>query len=316
MSRYETALLDAKDVRIFCEMAFGTTSFSAVPDRHVSPSEIGRRVNLDEKTVRIRVKKMEDDGFIKYYQVMPNLGLFGLGLVGFYRLYSETLATKYNLLNKLHDMPNLVEFIDYLGQFVSVAVAGSDPDKIKLSVDELAHEFMLGARETHQKQTPACKLKPDNLDWQIIKELRYSARRSSSDLAKALRITPRMADYRTGRLLDSGAMLVRATIDPTKQTGLTFYELELTVDTDHQTAVVSELERRFGERLWSTIASRGVLFASLFGFSLGEAEDGAIDAGKIRGVKSSLPFVLKKTLEPRGPNWIDRLIERKLEAPP
>ncbi|HZW84758.1 MAG TPA: winged helix-turn-helix transcriptional regulator, partial [Nitrososphaerales archaeon] len=272
--------MDAKDVRIFCEMAFGTTSFSEVPDRHVGPSEIGRRVGLDEKTVRIRVKKMEEDGFIKYYQVMPNLNLFGLGLVGSYKLYSETLSTKYNLLSKLQEVPNLVEFIDYMGQFVSVAVAGSNPGEIKRSIDELAHEFMLGARETHRRQTPMCKLKPDNLDWQIVKELRYSARRSPTDLAKALRITPRMAEYRIGRLLDSGAMLVRATIDPTRQTGLTFYELELTVDIQHQDAVAAELETRFGERLWSTLASKGVLFASLFGFSLGEAEDGAIDAGK------------------------------------
>jgi DNA-binding Lrp family transcriptional regulator len=307
--------LDAKDVRIFCEMAFGTTSFSTVPDRQVSPSEIGRRVGLDEKTVRIRVRKMEEDGFIKYYQVMPNLNLFGLGLMGFYRLSNETLATKYNLMSKLHDVPNLVEFIDYLGQFVTVAVAGSDPGEIQRLIDGLTREFMLGARETHQRQIPVSKLKPDILDWQIIKELRYSARRSSTDLAKALRITPRMAEYRIGRLLDSGGMLVRATIDPTRQTGLTFYELELAVDTQHQGAVAAELDKKFGERLWSTVASRGVLFASLFGFSLGEAEDGAIDAGKIEGVKSSLPFVLKKTMEPRGPNWIDRLIEAKLPSP-
>ena len=314
MSRLETALLDAKDVRIFCEMAFGTTSFSAVPDRQVSPSEIGRRVGLDEKTVRIRVKKMENDGFINYYQVMPNLNLFGLGLIGSYRLHNETLGTKYNLMSKLHDVPNLVEFVDYLGQVVSVAMAGSDAGEIRRTIDGLSREFMLGVRETHQRQVAACRMKPDDLDWQIIKELRYSARRSSMDLAKALRITPRMAEYRIGRLLDSGAMLVRASIDPTRQTGLTFYELELTVDSEHQSAVAAELERKFGERLWSTLASKGVLFASLFGFSLGEAEDGAMDAGKIRGVKSSLPFVLKKTIEPRGPNWIDRLIEAKLPA--
>jgi DNA-binding Lrp family transcriptional regulator len=153
--------LDAKDVRIFCEMAFGTTSFSTVPDRQVSPSEIGRRVGLDEKTVRIRVKKMEDDGFIKYYQVMPNLNLFGLGLIGFYRLSNETLATKYNLISKLDDVPNIVEFIDYLGQSVLVAVAGSDAGEIQQSINGLTREFMLGARETHRRQVPVCRLKPD-----------------------------------------------------------------------------------------------------------------------------------------------------------
>jgi DNA-binding Lrp family transcriptional regulator len=302
------------DVRIFCEMAFGTTSFSAIQDRHVSPSEIGRKVGLDEKTVRVRVKKMEDDGFIKYYQVMPNLNLFGLGRVGFYRLEALNLQTKYNLVERTHEIPFVVETIDYLGPAVSVAIAGSTPQEIQGVAERLASEFELSRRELHQRQTMECALRPDNLDWQIIKELRYSARRSSTDLAKTLAITPRMAEYRIGRLLDSGAMLVRAAIDPRKQTGLAFYELELSVDEQHQASVAGELSARFGERLWSTLSSGSVLIASLFGFSMGEAEDAAINSGKIPGVKSCLPYLLKDTIEPRGPNWIDRLIEERLPS--
>jgi DNA-binding Lrp family transcriptional regulator len=306
--------LDAKDVRIFCEMAFGTTSFSAIQDRRVSPSEIGRKVGLDEKTVRVRVKKMEDDGFIKYYQVVPNLNLFGLGRVGFYRLEALNLQTKYNLLNRTDETPFVVETIDYLGQTVSVAIAGPTANEIQQVVDKLTSEFELHARELHQRQTTECNLRPDNLDWQVIKELRYSARRSSTDLAKALSITSRMADYRIGRLLDSGAMLVRAAIDARKQTGLVFYELELAVDGQHQRSVTAELGAKFGERLWSTLSSKGVLVASMFGFSLGEVEDTAIDSSKIKGVGSCLLYLLKDTIEPRGPNWIDRLIEERLST--
>ncbi len=306
--------MDAKDVRIFCEMAFGTTSFSAIQDRHVSPSEIGKKVGLDEKTVRIRVKKMEDDGFIKYYQVVPNLNLFGLGHLGFYRMESLTLQTKYNLVEQTHTTPFLVETIDYLGHIVSVAIAGRTPGEIHEIAEQLASKFELARREIHHRQTAECALRPDNLDWQIIKELRYSARRNSTDLAKALDITPRMVEYRIGKLLDSGAMLMRATIDPGKQTGLVFYELELSVDALHQSAVASELRARFGERLWSTLSSKGVLIASVFGFSMGEVEDAAIDSGKIQRVKSCLPYLLKDTIEPRGPNWIDRLIEQKLDG--
>jgi len=67
--------LDAKDVRIFCEIAFKGLDYDSFTDRRVSPLAIGRKLGLDEKTVRVRVKKMENDGFIKYYQVMPSLAL-------------------------------------------------------------------------------------------------------------------------------------------------------------------------------------------------------------------------------------------------
>lgn len=304
--------MDAKDVRIFCEMAFGTTSFSAIQDRRVSPSDIGRKVGLDEKTVRLRVKKMEENGFIKYYQVMPNLNLLGLPYVGFYRLEALNLQTKYNVVKRTHETPFVVETIDYLGQTISIAIAGSVPSGAQLVADRLASEFELHRREFHQRQVVVPSLRPDNLDWQVMKELRYSARRSSTDLAKALSITPRMADYRIGRLLDSGALLVRATIDPRKQTGLVFYELEVSTDLQHQTSVAEELTTKFGERLWSTVPSKGGLIASLFGFSIGEAEDAAIDAARIKWVDSCFPYLLKETIEPRGPNWIDRMIDERL----
>ncbi len=75
-------------------------SFSAIRDRNVSPSEIGRKVGIDEKTVRVRVKKMEGDGFIKYYQVAPNLSLFGLNEIRFYRLQALSIMTKDRLLDR------------------------------------------------------------------------------------------------------------------------------------------------------------------------------------------------------------------------
>lgn len=63
--------MDAKDVWIFCEIAFKGIDYDSFTDRRVSPSAIGRKLGLDEKTVRSRVKKMENDGFIKYIRLCP-----------------------------------------------------------------------------------------------------------------------------------------------------------------------------------------------------------------------------------------------------
>jgi DNA-binding Lrp family transcriptional regulator len=304
--------MDAKDVRIFCEMAFGTTSFSTVRDRQVSPSAIGKAVGLDEKTVRVRIKKMEEDGFIKHYQVVPGLSLLGLNSTGSYRFEALNLATKRRVVEYTHEIPRVLETLDYLGPAVSISFAGSSPAEIQKSADDVASRFELSKWSLHEAAVRNCLHRMDRTDWRIIKEMRYSARRSTTDLAKSLSITTRMAEYRIGRLLESGAMLVHASIDPRKQTGLMFYELEMSLDEGDQALVARLLAESHREGLWSTMTSSGVMIASMFGFSLGEPEDAAIDAAKLEGVKSCTLYVLKEAIEPRGPNWIDVRIEDQL----
>lgn len=304
--------MDAKDVRIFCEMAFGTTSFSIVRDRHVSPSAIGKAVGLDEKTVRVRISKMEREGFIKHYQVVPNLSLLGLKNTGSYRFEALNLATKRRVVEYTNEIPRVLETLDYLGPNVSISFAGSSPGEVQESAEGVAARFELSKWSLHEVRLRDCLYRMDGTDWRIIKEMRYSARRSTTDLAKALSITTRMAEYRIGRLLESGAMLVHASIDPRKQTGLVFYELELTVDEDDREVVVRMIAKKHGERLWSTMASGTVMIASMFGFSLGEPEDSAIETAKFEGVKSCTLYVLKEAIEPRGPNWIDVEIEDRV----
>src|SRR3989442_3015617 len=92
--RGRTNKLDAKDVRIFCEMAFKNPKFNAFRDRHISPAGIGRSIGLDEKTVRVRGRKMWDEGVIKYYQALRILARFGLSTVGSYRVEALNLQTK------------------------------------------------------------------------------------------------------------------------------------------------------------------------------------------------------------------------------
>jgi len=306
--------MDAKDVRIFCEMAFTSTSFSAVRDRHVSPSAIGKTIGLDEKTVRIRIRKMEEDGFIKHYQVFPSLSLFGLNIIGLYRFEALNLATKRNVIEYTHQVPRVLETLDYLGQAVSISFAGASPQDVQESANAMASRFELSKWSLHEAKVRDSPHHMDRIDWRIVKELRYSARRSTTDLARALAITTRMAEYRTGRLLESGAMVVQASIDPRKQTGLVFYELELSLAEASQASVARLLAERHGEKLWSTMTSNRVMLASLFGFSLGEPEDAALEAAKLEGVKSCTLYILKEAIEPRGPNWIDREIEHQLEG--
>ena len=307
--------MDAKDVRIFCEIAFKGLDYDSFTDRRVSPLAIGRKLGLDEKTVRVRVKKMEDDGFIKYYQAMPSLALFQLKNTNTYRFEALNIATKHRVIEYIQELPFIVEAIDYLGQVVSVSISGTSSEEIDQVASGLASRFelykwILGSRIIREPVSVA-----DRLDWQIIQELRYDALSGVKELSESLSITPRMIEYRIKKLLGSDMLLVRAIISSQKQQGLIFYELEMSVDETKQYEVIKRLSEIYAEKLWSvrTLAA-GVLLANFFAFTLAEPEEAYVNTLKLEGVKSCSLFIFKETVEPKKPNWMDRLIEQKIAS--
>ena len=307
--------MDAKDVRIFCEIAFKGLDYDSFTDRRVSPLAIGRKLGLDEKTVRVRVKKMEDDGFIKYYQAMPSLALFQLKNMNSYRFEALNIATKHRVIEHVQELPFIVEAIDYLGQVVSVSITGTSSKEIDQVASGLTNRFelykwILGSRIIKEPVSVA-----DRLDWQIIQELRYDALSSVKELSESLSITPRMVEYRIKKLLGSDMLLVRAIINSQKQQGLIFYELEMSVDETKRYEVIKRLSEIYAEKLWSvrTLAA-GVLLANFFAFTLAEPEEAYVTTLKLEGVRSCSLFIFKETIEPKRPNWMDGLIEQKIAS--
>lgn len=205
--------MDAKDVRIFCEIAFKGLDYDSFTDRRVSPLAIGRKLGLDEKTVRVRIKKMEDDGFIKYYQAMPSLALFQLKNMNTYRFEALNIATKHRVIEHVQEFSFIVEAIDYLGKVVSISITGTSSEAIDQVASGLANRF-----ELYKWILGGCIIKEpvsvaDRLDWQIIQELRYDALSGIKVVSESLSITPRMVEYRIKKLLGSEMLLVRAIIN-------------------------------------------------------------------------------------------------------
>jgi len=307
--------MDATDVRIFCELAFKEMGSRAFTERRLSPAGIAKKLGLDEKTVRLRVRRMEEAGFIKYYQITPELALFGLKCLALYRFEAMNIATKSGVVKYLGGLPGVVEVFDYLGPTLSVSVAGASATRVQQLGDEIAGRFELKTMKLGERSLGEPRSRPDRLDWRIIERLRYDARSTSKEVAEALSITPRMAEYRIRRITESGAVLVRAAINPQKQEGLVFYELGVTIKPERKNAIVAEVKEKSGEKLWSLrVPATGVLLLNLFGFTLGEAEEAALELLKIRGVRWCSLLILKEILEPPRPNWIDVLIQEEIGA--
>jgi len=296
-------------------MAFLEQNYVEFRERRPSAAKMGKKLELDEKTVRVRVNKMEQSGFVKYYQATPSLALFGMRRVSIFRFEALNLSTKYALINRLHEVPRLVESSDYLGPFIKGSIAGASSEEARIEAEGLAAHYELSTELLGDREIVAPTSRLDMLDWQIIKELRYDAESSDKNLAEVLRVTQRVIGYRVSKLLGSGAIKIRAVIDPQRQAGLVFYELELHVEVQTQDVVSRWLKESRGDRLWNLSSPKlGVLLASLFCFTLAEPEESVIEALKHKGVKRCILFILKEVIEPKRPNWIDLLIDLRLAS--
>jgi len=296
-------------------MAFADPSYKEFEKRHPSAAALGRRLGLDKKTVRVRVNRMEESGFIKYYQATPNLSLFGMHVVSLFRFEALNLPTKNAIVNHLHEVPGLVESSDYIGPFLAANITGATREEARKGADYLASRYELGTAVLGSRQIRDSVSRLDSLDWRVIKSLRYDARSSDRDLAEELSVTERMAGYRISRLLRSGAIQTKAVIDPRRQAGLLFYELELTIDPQRRDAVSRWLRGKYGEKLWNLSSpTADVILASLFCFSIAEPEESVMEVLRVEGVRRCLLFILKEIIEPKRPNWIDSAIESRIPS--
>jgi len=296
-------------------MAFTDSGYEEFEERHPSAADLGRKLGLDKKTVRVRVNRMEESGFIKYYQATPSLGLFGMQVVSLFRFEALNLSTKNAIVNRLHEVPRLVETSDYLGPFLTGSIAGATREEARNGADYLASRYELGTTTLGSRTIKAPVSHLDNLDWQVMKGLRYDARSSDRDLSESLSVTERMVGYRISKLLRSGAIRTKAVIDPRKQAGLVFYELELVIDPQKRGAVSGWLREKYGDRLWNMRSpTADMILAGLFGFTIAEPEVSAVEALGLEGVRRCMLFILKEVIEPKRPNWIDSQIESKLQS--
>lgn len=305
--------MDSTDARILCEIAFRDRGYEEFEERHPSAADLGRKLDLDKKTVRARVKRMEDSGFIKYYQTIPNLGLFGIQVISHFRFEALNLSTKNAIINHIHEVPRLVDSYDYLGPFLACSMAGATREEARKGADYLASRYELGAVVLGSRAIKEPAFRMDDLDWQIIRGLRYDAESSDRDLAEALSVTERIVGYRISKLMKTGAIRTQAILDPRRQAGLLFYELELAIDPQRRGAISKWLEERHSNELWNLSSpTADLILANLFCFTIAEPETSVLDVLKLEGVKHCRLFILKEVIEPKRPNWIDSLIDARL----
>jgi DNA-binding Lrp family transcriptional regulator len=304
--------MDAQDIRIFCALAISGPPETLLPTRTPGLRRIAHGLGLDEKTVRVRLRRLEEDGFIKYYQAAPNLALLGMSSEVTYRFEAVNVATKLEALRYAQAQVGMVEALDFLGGSFVVTGAGETVDRAVELGKRIAHRFELDRFEQGRRTLEPCEVRLPPLDWRIIERMRYDARAPVGEVAGALGMTPRMVRYRLGRIRASGAVTIRPVIDARRQVGLILYRLTVTTQAEDRADVLHGLKRRLGDSIWAVrVSHAGPLLVDMFGVNLAEPEEAVVQALEVDGVQSCAVVLLKEICEPPAGSWIDQRIAER-----
>ena len=287
-------------------------------NRRPSPKEIGAKLHLDERTVRLRTAKMEKEGFIQYYQTVPNMWLLGNPLASLYNFQATSITAKRDALQKARDEDDVIDIADFLGVGFGLTISAPTEQQAIEKAKKIAQHIGIETFQANPpRQFPQPRKSLDKLDWQIIKALRYHALRPTKRIAEELKITYRMAEYTIGKLFESRALSTRAIINASEPKGIIFYSLNLRLDEKLRHRVIHNLREIYGKRIWWHFSPPGhTVTLFLFATSIARAEDDLIEALSKTGVLDGSMTIFKGWVEPRRPSWIDRRVQQMIGSRP
>lgn len=304
--------LDQLDFLIFRSMGFRPYSPQASGLIMLDPWSIGRKLGVDGKTVKSRMRKMQKLGFIKYYQIYPNYRLLGVEAVA-YLLEALEVTAKYEAIQKSSLMDGVLEIYNFIGNTFCVHFAyrdASDHEKRLSLLKELTK--CSSYQRFFEWKMPAVNIALNSLDWSILKSLRYNAFKRPSAVAEELEISLKTVKRRLKRMIVNNAVMIAPVIHPGEVPNVIAYGILFYLEEDKRQEAIHTILQSFEPScLLSYVPPHGSIVLLNFAMTLGETEDALLRAKSIDGVRDAHIYVLKDMRE--YSEWVDREIAKKIE---
>jgi DNA-binding Lrp family transcriptional regulator len=214
--------MDPLDLGILRELSRDQVVWFGRPDPRFSLAEIGRELHVDRTTVAARLRRWQNQGFLRGHEVVPSPGLFGASVAGG-TLRVDRPTDKPRVLEELALIPGLLSAVDHVGPWVALLLAFDTREGLERSRRLLARTA--GVSEVSPcvpLRTPEPAMAPSPSDWAVLRALRVDPRRPASEVARAVGLSTKTLARRMERLVAGRAVWYLPLLDFTRFTGATF----------------------------------------------------------------------------------------------
>jgi hypothetical protein len=236
------------------------------------------------------MRAMEQEKFIKYYQVIPNYSILDYSS-GTYLLSFRNPAAKKDVIAKIKLLEDITRIEEYLNSIAFTVLYRSSEDlQKKLSlVKELGKGEVPDRSEPlmlYNIDYPRAKFKPSLTDWLIIKSLRYDALKPEQEIAKEIGVSLPTVKKRLKKLVDGKLIFIVPIFNGEMVSNLILYALLFIPDNTANEEVLMRLTETFAEDSYYRITSpSGAIIFLMYAKRMLDAEQNHIKAQKLPGIK-------------------------------
>ena len=192
--------LDDLDMRIIRELG-GSPQWSV----RESYSSISRKLGVDEETVRMRVNRAKERGFIPAWRMMVNPLLIDCQRANL-ELEARDEQHKADAVSKAKAVDGVIAIVDFRGKEISVLMCYEDDESLARRVKLI--ESICGSPRLALWNSlfPRPDVRMSHLDWRIVDSMREDAWRDLEDVARSLGVSARTVQRRLSAMKDGRAV--------------------------------------------------------------------------------------------------------------
>ncbi len=214
----------------------------------VPVAAIAKQVGGDENTVRYRLRKIRESGFITDWRLFLNPQLWGGGHISVW-FDVDPAVSKRDVAERLRPVPGLTHVTTTYESVVAFLGYGDEASLSRL-IGLVRH--LVGVPEilVARDAFPPCDIALTAGDWDIIRALRKSPRKSYADLAREMGLSTRAAKARILRLSTEGVVFAWPSLDFHAVKGDVFVFLAVQYPGDRKVEIDGAITAHLEPYLW------------------------------------------------------------------
>lgn len=238
--------MDKLDVRIFREFAQDREAIPLQSDIRKSLRAVAKNLGVDEVTVRNRVRKLQEAGFLKGWRVFPNPNLLHCR-VAHCRCTVQPPSFKDDAIRKIKLIPGVLAIVNYFGDSIRVTLYFEDEQSFR-KLRELITRICNSQDLVHvEAYYPPCSITLSHRDWEIVRSIQDDPRKSYDAISNATGISNKAVMRRLNKMVQGKALFITVSIDPRRLSGAMLGHLLVSYENLHYgkevyQKVVSHLE--------------------------------------------------------------------------
>ncbi len=304
--------MDELDFKIFKAIEFRPYGENSADLSRLNPWVIAKKVGADGNTVKLRLKRMKEGGFIRYFQIYPNLRLLGLQDAA-YEFELPDVVEKNTIIEKCSLVDGVTEIHNFIGSHICIDFSYSDNREEARRLGLFRSLTGCNAPERFYERTmPPVEIDLSNLDWRILKALRYNAFKPLSKVAEELGLSAKTVRRRFERMVQHGAVIIVPIVNPADiPNTITHVLLLYPAPAKREEVLHRALQEFIGSCFLSRTSPPGNAMFCLAARTLAETEENLIRARRLDGMKDVKLLVLKEIRE--YTQWVDSAIDQKIK---